>query len=137
MVVLVRTGTLKARVGHRISHRFGHVLDRLEAAFFGQDGGPDRLVGWLVRANAADQALISLVYKGRLDFGPDGARSDYRPPEREAWRRERRWRLETAWGLIVVMQDRPAMVLMDLVLIGIALIALANNIVHVLMRWFA
>lgn len=113
-----------------------HARRVLEAVFFGEHG-PDRLVGWLVRANEADQALISTVFKARLAYGPDGARGDYRPPEREAWRRERRWRLEAAWGLIVVLQDQPALIFIDLILIGLALIALINNIVSTVMGWIS
>ena len=48
----------------------------VEAVCFGEEHGPDRLIGWLVRANAADQALITTVFKGRLAHGPEGARGD-------------------------------------------------------------
>ena len=137
MVVVVMAGTFKARLVHRIGRRVGHILDRLEAAFFGQAAGPDRLIGWLVRANAGEQALISLVWKGRMDYGPEGTRDGYRPPERTAWRIERRWRLEAAWGLIVVLQDAPGIVAIDLILISIALMAFANNLMHGVMRWFS
>lgn len=117
---------------HSLKARAGRVLENL---FFGEHG-PDRLIGWLVRADAADQVLITTVFKGRLAYGPEGARGDYRPAERDAWRRDRRWRLEAAWALIVLMQDRPALVFIDLILAGIVLIALANNIVSTVMGWF-
>lgn len=117
--------------------RLGALSKRaLEAVFFGEYG-PDRLVGWLVRADESDQALITKVYNGRLAFGPEGTRGDYHPPEREAWRQARRWRLEAAWGLMVLLQDQPGLVFLNLILIGIALTALANNIVCFVMEWFA
>ncbi len=128
MVEMVKTGA-KVRL---LRARLGQALEKV---FFGEHG-PDRLVGWLVRANEADQALITTVFKGRLAYGPEGARGDYRPAEREAWRHERRWRLEAAWGLIVVLQDQPALIFIDLILIGIALAALINNIVGTVMGWF-
>lgn len=108
----------------------------LEAVFFGEHG-PDRFVGWLVRANEADQVLITTVFYGRLAHGPEGARGDYNPPEREAWRQTHRWRLELAWGLMVLLQDQPGLVFVNLILIGIALAALANNIARLVMEWFA
>ncbi len=89
-----------------------------------------------MRANAADQVLITRVFKGRLAFGPDGARGDYMPIERVAWRREHRWRLELAWGLIVLVQDQPVLVFLDLILIGIALVALFNTVTNMVMGWF-
>ncbi len=107
----------------------------VEAVCFGEEHGPDRLIGWLVRANAADQALITTVFKGRLAHGPEGARGDYQPPERAAWRQAHRWRLELAWGLIVLLQDRPGLVFLDLLLLGVALIALVNNIASTVMGW--
>ncbi len=123
MVEMVRTALIKE-----------HARRALEAVFFGEHG-PDRLIGWLVRANEADQALITTVFKGRLAYGPEGARGDYRPAEREVWRQAHRWRLEAAWGLTVVMQDQPALVFINLILVGIALVALVNNIVNTVMEW--
>lgn len=123
MVEMVKVHLIRAR-----------MAQALEAVFFGEHG-PDRLIGWLVRANEADQALITTVFKGRLAYGPEGARGDYRPAEREAWRQAHRWRLEAAWGLTVVMQDQPALVFINLILIGIALVALVNNIVNTVVGW--
>ena len=118
---------------HHLRARAQHVL---EGVFFGEHG-PDRLVGWLVRADAADQALITEVYQGRLAHGPEGARGDYHPLERESWRQAHRWRLEVAWGLMVLLQDQPGLVFINLILIGIALVALANNIANFVMGWLA
>lgn len=120
----------------KVSRIRARLARGLEAVFFGEHG-PDRLVGWLVRANESDQALITTVFYGRLAFGPEGARGDYQPPEREAWRQAHRWRLELAWGLMVLLQDQPGLAFVNLILIGITLAALVNNIVGFVMEWFA
>lgn len=107
----------------------------LDALVFGTHG-PDHLVGWLVRADAEDQALISTVYWGRLAHGPEGARGDYHPAERAAWRERRRWRLEVAWGLMVLLQDHPGLVFADLILLAICVVTLVNNLVMWIGGWF-